>query len=61
MHEKNDTSLSIPIQYEEFEDVFEKKNVDILPEHQLSSMPLIIKTEPSHHLVQYTICHRLNF
>jgi len=33
MSEKNDTSSSIPIQYNEFGDVFKKKNADILLEH----------------------------
>jgi hypothetical protein len=28
------TSTNIPTQYKEFEDIFEKKNADILPEHR---------------------------
>jgi hypothetical protein len=28
------TSTNIPVQYKEFQDVFEKKNVDILPKHR---------------------------
>jgi len=34
MGEKNDTSSSISIQYNKFGDVFEKKNVDILPKYR---------------------------
>jgi len=33
MSKKNDTSLSIPLYYKEFEDVFEKKNVDMFSKH----------------------------
>jgi hypothetical protein len=32
--EETTTSTNIPTQYKEFQDVFEKKNADILPEHQ---------------------------
>ena len=31
--EKKISTASIPVQYKDFEDVFQKRNVDILPEH----------------------------
>jgi hypothetical protein len=35
IYEETTTSTNILAQYKEFQDVFEKKNADILPEHQL--------------------------
>lgn len=39
---------SIPSQYQDFEDIFQKKNVDILPKHRLYdySIDLYKRTQP---------------
>jgi hypothetical protein len=52
---KTTTSTNIPIQCKEFQDVFEKKNADILPEHRPYNCAIDLQKELNHHLVEG--CH----
>jgi hypothetical protein len=46
--EETTTSTNIPAKYKEFQDVFEKKNADILPEHRLYNYAIDLqdRTQP---------------
>jgi hypothetical protein len=54
------TSTNILAQYKEFQDVFEKKNANILPEHQPHNCAIDLQDGTQLLLVQSTIYRRMN-
>jgi hypothetical protein len=50
----------IPSQYKNYNDVFEKKNVDILPKHQPYDCTIDLKKSAQPHLDPSIICHKMN-
>ncbi len=50
----------IPCQYKDYNDVFEKKNVDTLPKHQPYDCTIDFLKKVQPHLDPSTICHKLN-
>jgi hypothetical protein len=57
---KMTTSTNTPVQYKEFQDVFEKNMRTSCSSIDRTIVPLIFKMKLNHHLVQSTIYHRMS-